>query len=66
MTNKTTNETTNQTGNNSNSLVAMVFDNANQAPLQSQQLQRAAPLTTATNKSSKEKRNHLKLRNNAE
>ena len=58
-TNKTTNETTNKTNtttNNSESLVTMVFDHTNQAPIDSPELQRAGPLTTARNKSPKEKK----------
>ena len=64
-TNKTTNETTNatyQTTNNSNSLATIVLDNSNQALLQSPQLKRAAPLTTARKKSSNEKKKAFKAK----
>ena len=66
MTNKTTNttNTTNTTIDNSNFLVTMVFDNANQALLQSPQLQRAGQLTTARNNLPKQK--NLKLRKDVE
>ena len=37
----------------------MVFDDENQALLQSPQLQRAAPLKTARNESSKEKKESM-------